>query len=291
MITADESGTLEFGATSDGDPYWTFTPTNAETMLMAADGDYLYYGLWLSKPTTAGMPHMFAAFAGSGDKAFTMETVLNLTALAGKARYMGTAAGKYVLRNQVDLAEIGIFTADAELEADFGTGDEDTAILQGAITNFMSGDTELTGWSVSLLPDVDGDDNIERAADTPFAVTASGPVSAQIGGLEILSAAGGTDNNAWNAGLYGNSRKDDHPASVAGTFNVFSHNPALVAGTPPTPLGLGWLSPFPVPLVPRTAGGGVIRTPVTARTKCTGGPPLTLAEAWASCAFLEYPGT
>ena len=43
-----------------------------------------------------------------------------VNAFAGTARYKGDAAGKYVIDDQVNTARIGIFTADAELEIDFG---------------------------------------------------------------------------------------------------------------------------------------------------------------------------
>ena len=140
---------------------FTFTPNNLTTVIAKADGDYLYFGYWLHKPDAPGGDHRFSLIAGGSDRftvrgddnpsTMTTDPYSIVQALAGEARYSGSAAGKYVTRNVVaNTAEIGLFTATADLIASFGTaaaaGDVD-----GVVRDFMEGGESLGNWRVTLM--------------------------------------------------------------------------------------------------------------------------------------------
>ena len=67
----------------------------------------------------------------------------------GAATFEGAAAGEYVVRNisdgQVQRADMGKFTADVTLTADF-----DFDFIGGMIDGFMSGGEAMEGWVVEL---------------------------------------------------------------------------------------------------------------------------------------------
>ena len=201
-VESDEDGDLTFPLGTDpADVVVVFRPTDAQAMVMSRpDTDYLTFGFWLSKPKDGMMDHAFNTFQQGADE-FTDANVAGLTL---KARYEGNAAGKYVVRTQVAPTKIGIFTADAELEADFDAGGGVGAIT-GAITNFMDGYKMLDGWSLTLT-------------SVPLAATsndiAGGMTDGMIGSVGV--------DGAWTGSFYGNGRQDDHPGSVAGEFDAFS---------------------------------------------------------------------
>ena len=72
--------------------------------------------------------------------------------LNGTARFQGPAAGKYVTRNlAANTAEIGQFTATAELLANFDTNVvTDGGMINGSVTGFMENGVSLGNWSVTL---------------------------------------------------------------------------------------------------------------------------------------------
>ena len=124
----------------------TFEPGDAETEVMVPDSDYLTFGFWLSKPDPDfdGAPDpmlelatFFNSVESANEDFNESDTALsggvNLTALEGRATFEGPAAGKYVKRYLADdTGEVGIFTADAELTADFdadSTPDDDQMLL------------------------------------------------------------------------------------------------------------------------------------------------------------------
>ena len=146
------SGDVACSSTNDGKGSpsalagtWHFKP-DAGAMVMQPDANYLYYGWWVNK-NKDGEPMLATAFVG------TVGTVANggdLTALTGSATYAGHAVGKWAINNVLDgTGNGGHFTADAKLEATFGTGA--TAGVTGTIDNFRLNDgTEDPGWSVAL---------------------------------------------------------------------------------------------------------------------------------------------
>ena len=128
---------------------WHFKPDSG-AMVSQPDTEYLYYGWWVNK-NSDGEPMAASAFAGvvepnTGD----LDNGGDLTVLTGSATYVGHAVGKFATKNMLDGSnDGGHFTADAELEAMFGTGM--TAGVTGTIDNFRLNDgSEDPGWSVSL---------------------------------------------------------------------------------------------------------------------------------------------
>ena len=139
---------------------WTFAPTDDDAKVMdAPDADYASYGWWIRKaandgPFTASAFHDFKGTAGAVDIA---------TLVAGTAKYVGGAAGKYALASSTGgTNDAGHFTAMATLNAKFGA----TAnTISGEITNFVGPDGGNT-WTVELQEAALGNDGaITRAGD------------------------------------------------------------------------------------------------------------------------------
>ena len=131
---------------SSGDT-WTFRPSSAEARVMESeDAAYASYGWWLHK-TENGKTYTASAFV---DEKGTVDAASGLSALNGKAIYMGGAAGKYALSSSTGgTNDAGHFTARATLEANFTTNTAETAI-SGTIDNFMGADGMARDWSVKL---------------------------------------------------------------------------------------------------------------------------------------------
>ena len=86
--------------------------------MVAGSDNYLHFGFWLHKPDDPDTAHSFVSLMGSNIPAF-----VHRNASIGRARYEGPAAGKYVERNPDDgNSTVGIFTATAQLLADFEVG-------------------------------------------------------------------------------------------------------------------------------------------------------------------------
>ena len=192
---------------------WHFKP-DAGAMVSQSDDHYLYYGWWVSKDED-GMPTAASAFAGRfgtdpGDSTDGLDTGGDLTALTGSATYTGNAAGKFAMSNVLDgTGNGGHFTADAMLEATFGTGT--TAGVTGTIDNFRLNDgSEDPGWSVSLAR---GGLNTTGGITAP----AADPTVWSINGNK--APASGT----WSGTMYDETVGDDDdgsnlPTTVTGTF-------------------------------------------------------------------------
>jgi len=128
---------------------WHFKPDTG-AMVSRPDTEYLYYGWWVSKDSDG--PTAASAFAGVVEPADgDLDTGGDLTAITGSASYSGSAAGKFAMSNPLDgTGNGGHFTADANLEATFGT-DATAAGVTGTIDNFRLNDgSEDPGWSVAL---------------------------------------------------------------------------------------------------------------------------------------------
>ena len=197
---------------------WHFKPDGgANAMAHQPDDEYLYFGWWVSKDND-GMPTAASAFVGIVEpNAGDLDTGGDLTALAGSATYVGHAAGKFALdysQNKVldGASDGGHFTADATLEATFGTGA--TAGVTGMIDNFRLNDgTEDPGWSVSLARGALGSSGGSITAPT------ADPTVWSMGGT--AAPASGT----WSGTMYdempGNPPGGDGsnvPTTVTGTF-------------------------------------------------------------------------
>ena len=157
----DEGGTA-CSSTNDGKGSptslagnWHFKPdAGANAMAHQPDGDYLYYGWWVSKDND-GMPTAASAFRGMNG-AITAPTGSDAPdMLAGSAMYAGHAAGKFALdysKNKLldGASDGGHFTANVMLSAKFGTNDApNNGGISGTIDNFMA-NGEAVPWSVAL---------------------------------------------------------------------------------------------------------------------------------------------
>ena len=189
---------------------WTFTPDKG-AMVSQPDTEYLYYGWWVSKDSD-GMPTAASAFVGVVEpNAGDLDNGGDLTALTGSATYVGHAAGKFAMSNPLDgTGNGGHFTADAELNATFGTGA--TAGVTGTIDNFRLNDgTEDPGWSVALA----------RGG-----LAAAGAINAPTADPTVWSING---NKAPASGTWSGTMYDEMPGDPPGGDG--SNLPTTVTGT------------------------------------------------------------
>ena len=238
VVTADAgNGSLSLTAGT-----LTFTPDDITDLVTSGDGEYLYFGYWLHKPDDPRGMHRFSTFAGGMDM-FTLgatatpdagddtSTGASLLALNGTARFQGPAAGKYVTRNLVaNTAEIGQFTADAELLADFGTTTT-SGVITGSVTNFMENGESLGNWSVTLQSmTADGmpANNLTGLTDSDTDTTADG-VQARTSfmGSTMATVGGANAYGRWSGMFYGDERKDGRPDAAAGMFDAIAEHAAI----------------------------------------------------------------
>ena len=204
---------------------WTFDPENVESAVMVDDDDFLTFGYWLYKPVEGEDEHIFAPFS-IGSKQYDDDAdpsdAADFNGVNGTATYRGSAAGKYVTRDTItESASIGLFTAKAKLDANFGTADvtDDTDDrITGNISDFVSNDgTPLTGWMLTLGATADDTSNIESG--TGVIEVGDNTTSGTIAGVNIAAGLAGND---WNGTFHGNAvdRMDMQPGSVVGTFDL-----------------------------------------------------------------------
>ncbi|MDE0343053.1 MAG: hypothetical protein OXK82_07790 [Deltaproteobacteria bacterium] len=207
---------------------WHFKP-DAGAMVNTPDAHYLYYGWWVSKDND-GDPTAASAFAGRvgidpGDSTDGLDAAVAGGDLTGSATYAGNAVGKFAMSNPLDgTGNGGHFTADAELEATFGTGA--TAGMTGTIDNFRLNDgSDDPGWSVSL----------HRAAWAAGGVI-SAPVddTATTGVNEALGTTWsiGDTSTAGRSGTWSGQMYDETPGDPSSTGPGDGSNvPTTVTGT------------------------------------------------------------
>ena len=198
---------------------WTFTPDVPDgAMIDLQDGDYLYFGWWLSEPDGLEGDFGFGAISGGSDpfEAGNKFTRGHADWLEGSVVYEGLAAGGYAT---IDFtggvpsgATAGSFTATAELTANFGgTGvaEDEHFSISGRVTDFMDADDgdPLGDWSVDL----------ERTDLVAGSASFGGGAT----GAELGQSTG---EGSWEGAFFGNGRVDGQPGSVAGTFDA--HLPA-----------------------------------------------------------------
>ena len=213
--TADKDGNL---LTLVGE--WSFDPDTAPegkphmVFGVTPDPDHIHFGYWLQttpgedeEPTT----YAFNTFVGGADT-FEAGSFGNLE---GQAEYEGNAAGIYVRKTLKSTGEVasavtGEFQADADLTAYFGGADVRASNhyrIEGTVTNFMDGGTELAGWSVKL----EKHDFTNNPTDSAFA-----------GGTTVGSE--GVDKGAWSGTFFGPEADGAMPSAVAGEFNAHFTN-------------------------------------------------------------------
>ena len=207
---------------------WTFDPGNVEHTVMVDDDDFLTFGYWLYKPIESEDEHIFAAFSmGSKpyDNDLDGDNAVDFSGVDGTATYRGSAGGKYVVRDAIaEKSDIGLFTAKAKLDANFGTADttDTDDRITGVIDNFVSGDgTALTGWSITLGTIAATTANITGATGVIDGANDGNVTSGVIAGVTIMPGAADS-NNDWDATFHGNAmdRTDMQPGSIVGTFDL-----------------------------------------------------------------------
>ena len=200
-------------------------------LLSVTAADYLVFGHWLYVPddATDADAYDFGVFASGGD-AFQ---VANLMALTGTASYNGDAAGVYYADGLSSSPDLGTFTADIELAADFKTGSE-YGTVSGEVNNFVF-DGDANSSSASLFPAalnltanaydgygvVQGSQNIfDRSWPTNANPQGGGWISGQIEG-------GSADDGSylygnWSGKFFGNgAASTDLPTSIGGTLSAY----------------------------------------------------------------------
>jgi hypothetical protein len=121
---------------------WKFVPAEGATVAKP-DTQYSYFGWWLRDTGDRFFVGVF-----DGGKGGNAQDFANLPQLQGTATYSGPAAGKFVIDSRIGPAEAGEFTAEAELEVDFGD-DAGLGAVTGTVDGFMvNGDA--MAWSVEL---------------------------------------------------------------------------------------------------------------------------------------------
>ncbi len=149
---------------------WTFKPADANARVMeSADTAYASYGWWLRKAANNGAFAASAFVDFKGDPADV--DIANL--VAGTARYVGGAAGKYALSSSTGgTNDAGHFTAMATLDAEFGDATAGNTIT-GTIGGFMGADGMTRDWSVKLNKTAVTDGGVITALTTTAAAAAT----------------------------------------------------------------------------------------------------------------------
>ncbi len=186
---------------------WVFMPKD-ETgagggtrppQVLVPDSDYRYFGLWLRGPDNDNEGRFdIQTFAG-GSEPFSGD----VTALTGRATYIGPAAGQYAKDTDGGGADAGLFTAKMTLHADFGSSPK----IHGIMENFRDGGRDLD-WNLFFEA-------------TPINGTRFNGTT---------TSNGSTDNTGrYGGGFYGNG-DDGYPNGAVGTFTG-KFNDGLVIGS------------------------------------------------------------
>ena len=198
MFTA--SAAMTIGIDADGNPDWSaatllFKPNSATANVMVPDSAYMSLGWWLAENASGDLTPQVAAWASGSMMAYgngkTLPTI-------GKAKFSGIAVGKYTHKT-INSIEGGHFNADANLEAEFSA---DGSMLKGTIDGFESdGEPIGSGWKVTL-----------SSTDVSNGAVADGNAKGKFGTQETTGK--------WAANYYDNTRRDDMPGAVGGTFSI-----------------------------------------------------------------------
>ena len=221
--------TIDTGVTfsPDGGPPQPVPPTEPVAVPAA---DYVVFGHWLYVPddVTDGDAYDFGVFASGGD-AFAVADIMPLT---GTATYNGDAAGVYYANGLSSSPDIGSFTADVELMADFKSNSE-YGTVEGEVNNFVfDGDTNSS--FASLYPAMlnlstntysgfgvaqQGTQNIfDRSWPTNYAPERGGWIHGITGGT---AETGESFGGPWWGKFFGNGDpSSDLPTSIGGTFGA-----------------------------------------------------------------------
>ena len=206
-------------------------PSDASEPVPAAD--YLALGSWLYVPedVTDADAYDFGVFASGGDPF----DASNLAGLTGTATYEGVALGWYYVNGLSANPDLGSFTADVTLEADFGNS-SDTGFISGDVNNFMfegnmasslPATLTLASRTYDYLPEGFGvPQDSTNIFGTPWRGGNDVWPGGHIGGVIEANVAGVDWYGQWHGAFYGNGASPtDHPTSVGGVFGTSTGNP------------------------------------------------------------------
>ena len=218
--------------TPDGGTEQPVLPTLAGT---APAADYLAFGHWLYVPDDAAEPddvpptlgYDFGVFASGGDPFATA----NLRGLTGTATYEGDAGGMYYVGGLSSSPDVGSFTAEVELTANFGSNVE-TGTIGGQVSNFefesdvassLPTTVALASYVYDYLPEGFGvEQGTSNIFDTPWRDEVAPYPGGWVGGRTQASVDGQNWYGSWSGAFYGNgTATTDHPTSVAGEFSSY----------------------------------------------------------------------
>ena len=181
---------------------WKFVPAQDATVAKP-DTRYSYFGWWLRDAGDGFFVGVFDGGEGGDAQDFA-----DLPQLQGTATYSGPAAGKFVIDSRIGPAEAGEFTADAELEVDFGD-DSSLGTVTGTVDGFMvNGDA--MAWSVELQP---------AAIGTDGAIAAGGASTARTVWSIDEQPGGATESPTWR-GQFHDVDENKVPNVATGTFEA-----------------------------------------------------------------------
>ena len=174
---------------------WKFTPTKGSSRLNSLHASY---GWWIEENGDDWTISVFNDY--KGNELFELDT----SELIGRATYKGDAAGRYAIKD----TEEGMFTATAELTADFRQSNE----ISGKIHDFMAGGVEQT-WQVELKKgDIDSDGEFD-------------------GDIQLTMDDKSYSNGEWSGSFHGfNVDQTVAPALATGIFSANSPEIRMVGG-------------------------------------------------------------
>lgn len=184
---------------------WAFMPTDftgegggvRSPQAPVADADYRHFGIWLRGPDPAADGGFeLRTFAG-GSQPYSGD----VTALTGRATYIGPAGGQYAKGLGGSSASAGLFTAKVTLHADFGAAPKISGIMQ----DFRDGSRNL-GWSLQF----------QEASFTGTAFSGT--------------TRGGSDNIGSYSGHFHGGGGSEYPNGVAGTFSGKFNDGRVIGG-------------------------------------------------------------
>ena len=197
------------------DGTFVFTADDADASVDGDGAGFTAFGWWLNTPTEGGEIETFAPFAFASTDAVDVD----VAGIAGGAVYSGPAAGRYIMRQGgKEGLTTGVFTADAELEAQFGTA----ARVEGTITNFRDDDGESLGLSLDLREaDMPDDSSHMFSGDVDLSIRGSRVtdyVADNADTANIDESAG--NNGGWTASFHVQGAANQQPQTVIGTFGA-----------------------------------------------------------------------
>ena len=189
------------------------------------DTDWLAAGVWLTVPDDEEQgDYAIGAFV-FGNMPYNLDSDARTAAmrLTGTADYRGEAFGRYA-EVDGDHTEVGRFTADALLEADFGT-DAEMGSMTGELGNFVA-NGQAEEWDVNFERAEFGVEMMVDPNDAEVMVPVD-DTSLRYNAGASGHARGHTLDGYWNGQFYGpttrtvdNADTAVQPGSAAGTFGL-----------------------------------------------------------------------